>query len=386
MPQKLDTLFEHLVDRAHSRHAEFPAKQLSKGFSRFLDENVSANDADLLRAGLAPLLEIMDKYSEGLKAHEFNVFASLLQQYYDVESLFSLRQARDEEVILKLREENKDKVASVVHTVLSHTRVGAKNNLIIAILDTYRPNRPGAGQVARYFRPSLRKLAELESRATAKVALKAREVLIQCAMPSLEERTSQMEHILRSSVLESRYGESGWDHREPNFDVIKEVVDSKFTVFDVLPHFFVHQDPWVSLAALEVYTRRAYRAYKLKSIDYNVDRETPYVLSWDFSLRKVGESEYGLPIESSHPSAPTTPSGEGIPKLSRIHSISDMSYLAERTEGEPTRKGAVVPIQYLDEAEEYLQKALDIFPMAGQKDNKLGRNTSSALMADLSKR
>lgn len=380
MPQKLDSTFEQIVERSHSRGSEFPAKQLQKAFAKFLEESVEAGDADLLRSSLAPLLAIMTKYNDGLKAHEFGVMISLLEQYQTVESLFSSRQGRDEEVILALRDQNKDNTMKVVHTVLSHTRVSAKNNLIIAILDNYKPNRPGVGNVAKYFRPTLRQLAELEHRATAKVALKAREVLIQCAMPSLEERTSQMEHILRSSVLESRYGESGWDHREPNFEIIKEVVDSKYTVFDVLPHFFVHQDPWVSLAALEVYTRRAYRAYQLKSIDYITENDIPYVLTWDFALRKVGQSEFGLPITSSHPSAPGTPAGESF---GRVHSISDMSYLTSRTEGEPTRKGAVVPVQYLDEVEEYLQKALEAFPLSGTRGKP--RGSSAGLMADLSR-
>ncbi|KAK6391842.1 acetyl-coenzyme-A carboxylase, partial [Oleoguttula sp. CCFEE 5521] len=283
-----------------------------------------------------------------------------------------------EEVILALRDANKEKVSNVVNIVLSHTRVSAKNNLLVEILQAYRPNLPNVGNVAKYFKPSLQILAELEGRATAKVALKARELLIQCAMPSLEERTSQMEHILRSSVLESRYGESGWDHRAPNFDIIKEVVDSKYTVFDVLPQFFVHQDPWVSLAALEVYTRRAYRAYQLTSIDYVTENDTPYVLTWDFSLRKVGESAFGLPIESSHPSTPGTPA-EGF---ARVTSLSDMSYLTRQAQGtEPTRKGAVVPVQYLDEIDEVLMKALEVFPVSGEKEKNGG-----SLMADLSKR
>lgn len=379
MPQKLDAAFEQLVERAHSRGAEFPAKQLSRAFTRFLEDSVEPGDADALRASLAPLLNIMTSYSEGLKAHEFSIFISLLDQYYAVESLFSNRTNRDDEVILALRDLNKDKVGNVTDIVLSHTRANAKNNLIVAILEIYRPNRPGAGNVGKYFRSSLKQLAELESRQTAKVSLKAREVLIQCAMPSLEERTSQMEHILRSSVLESRYGESGWDHREPNFDIIKEVVDSKFTVFDVLPQFFAHQDPWVSLAALEVYTRRAYRAYQLKQINYLTEGEAPFVLSWDFTLRKVGQSEFGLPVTSSHPSTPGTPA-EG---LQRTHSISDLSYLDKSVEGEPSRKGVVVPIQYLDELEEALTKALEVFPANGQTHRK--RSSEGGLMADLSR-
>ncbi|KAF2004050.1 acetyl-CoA carboxylase-like protein [Amniculicola lignicola CBS 123094] len=364
MPQKLDTMLGQIVEKAHSRNLEFPAKQLAKAFQRFLDDNVAKGDADLLKASLSPLDEVISRFAEGLKAHEYAVMIKLLEQYWSVESLFSTRIARDEEVILKLRDENRENIMSVVHTVLSHTRVNSKNNLIVAILDLYRPNRPGAGNVAKYFKGALTKLTELEGRQTAKVTLKAREVLIQCAMPSLEERLSQMEHILRSSVVESRYGESGWDHREPNFDIIKEVVDSRYTVFDVLPQFFVHNDPWVSLAALEVYTRRAYRAYQLKDIQYHTDAEQPYILSWDFILRKVGEQEYGLPVESSQPGTPSTPGFERPP---RIHSISDMTYLNARVEGEPTRKGVVVPVEYLDDVEDQIAKALEVFPSVSSK-------------------
>ena len=377
MPQKLDAAFEEIVKRAHSRDAEFPARQLQKAFDRFLHDNVSPGDADILRSTLAPLLDIVQKYSNGLKAHEFSTFIHLFEEYYAVESIFSARQNRDEEVILSLRDANKDKVASVVQTVLSHTRANSKNNLIVEILDHYRPNMPGVGPVADYFKPSLQKLADLEGRTTAKVSLKARELLIQCAMPSLEERTAQMEHILRSAVLESRYGESGWDHREPDYDVIREVVDSKHTVNDVLTHFFIHKDPWVSLAALEVYTRRAYKAYQLKTIDYVVDSD-PFVLAWEFSLRKVGEAEFGLPIEPSHPSTPGTPA-EGF---TRVHSVSDMSYLSRSIgAGEPIRRGAVVPVAYIDEADEHLQKALDTFPAVDANGHIKGKDTLSIDLA-----
>lgn len=378
MPQKLDQQFTQIVERSKVRHAEFPAKQLSKALQRFLEEIVKHGDAGLLKTSLSPLVEVMNRYLEGLKVHELDVFCNLLNQYYEIEKLFSTRNFRAEDVVLKLREENKDDILKVVHTVLSHSRIGAKNNLVLAILDMYRPNKPNAGNVAKYFKPSLRKLTELESRATAKVSLKAREVLIQCALPSLEEREAQMEHILRSSVVESRYGETGWDHREPNLDVLKEVVDSKYTVFDVLPKFFGHQDPWVSLAALEVYIRRAYRAYSLKSIEYHNDYEPPYIVSWNFILRKVGHSDFGMPITSSFPSTPATPIAEGNP-FKRINSISDMSYLVGKGIDQPTRQGVIVPVQYLDEAEEYLMRALEIFPTQGAR-----KKSYSGFIPDLS--
>ena len=378
MPQKLDATFTQVVDRSKSRKGEFPAKQLSKALFRFMEEHVSPGDAELLKSSLTPLIDVMDRYAEGLKVHEFDVFTNLLDRYFAVETLFSGRNSRDEDVVLKLRESNREDILTVVQTVLSHSRIGAKNNLVLAIMEEYRPNKPNAGNVGKYFRSSLKRLTELESRQTAKVALKAREILIQCALPSLEERAAQMEHILRSSVVESRYGETGWEHREPDLDVLKEVVDSKYTVFDVLPLFFGHSDPWVSLASLEVYIRRAYRAYSLKSIQYHKELEPPYIVSWDFFLRKVGQSEFGMPVQSSYPSTPATPIGEENP-FKRVSSISDMSYLVNRGEHEPTRKGVIVPVQYLDEAEEYLQKALELFPLVGSKRSK----KTNGLLPDL---
>ncbi|KAG8531397.1 Acetyl-CoA carboxylase [Bacidia gigantensis] len=366
MPAKLDQQLAQIVDRAKTRKVEFPAKQLAKALSRFIEEIDDASSADVLRTSLAPLTEVIGRYTEGLKVHEYNVFCNLLEKYYEVESLFSSRNLRDEDVVLKLREQNKDDILKVVYTVLAHSRVGSKNNLVLAILDLYRPNKPYTPNVAKYFKPMLRKLTELDSRPTAKVTLKAREVLIQCALPSLEERENQMEHILRNSVVETRYGETGWDHREPDADTLKEVVDSKFTVFDVLPQFFAHHDPWVSLAALDVYVRRAYRAYTVQSVDYHTENEPPYLLSWDFSLRRVGHSELGY-TNVSNPSTPGTPRALGPSKFSRIQSISDMSYLTRReTDGrtEPERKGVILPIQYLDDIEEHFQAALELFPVS----------------------
>ncbi|KAJ5733760.1 Acetyl-CoA carboxylase [Penicillium malachiteum] len=363
MPQKLDAQLQNVVDKARARQAEFPAKQLQKTTARFIEENVNAGDAEILRTTLLPLTQVINKYLDGLKVNEYNVFISLLEHYYEVEKLFSTGTKRDEDVILKLREENKEEITKVVSTVLSHSRIGSKNNLVLAILDMYRPNQPEVGNVGKYFKPVLKKLTELEARAAAKVTLKAREVLIQCAMPSLEERLSQMEHILRSSVVESRYGETGWEHREPEFGALKEVVDSKYTVFDVLPRFFVHQDPWVTLAALEVYVRRAYRAYTLKAIDYSHATETPF-LSWDFTLGKLGQSEFGS-VSSTQPSAPGTPISESPSPFKRINSISDMSYMINDPSSDPVRKGVIIPVQYLEDAEEFLPKALEIFPRVG---------------------
>ncbi|KAF4472190.1 acetyl- carboxylase [Fusarium albosuccineum] len=380
MPQKLDAQFTQIVDRAKSRNAEFPAKALGKAFHRFLESNVAAGDAELLKTTLAPLTEVIDMYSEGQKNRELTVIKSLLEQYWEVENLF-MNQTQEDAVVLKLRDQHKEDIMKVVHTVLSHSRVSSKSSLILAILEEYRPNKPKAGNIAKNLRETLRMLTELQSsRPTSKVSLKAREIMIQCSLPSLEERTAQLEHILRSSVIESRYGETGWDHREPSLDIIKEVVDSKYTVFDVLTMFFAHEDPWVSLASLEVYVRRAYRAYMLKQIEYHQDEsDAPQFISWDFQLRKLGQSEFGLPLQSGAPSTPATPSA-GEFNFKRIHSISDMSYLTHKWEDEPTRKGVIVPCRYIDDAEDLIQKALETL----SHEQKQKKKSTPGLIPDLS--
>ena len=45
-----------------------------------------------------------------------------------------------------------------------------------------------------------------------------------------QERSDQLEHILRSSVVQTSYGEIFAKHREPNLEIIREVVDSKHIV------------------------------------------------------------------------------------------------------------------------------------------------------------
>lgn len=380
MPQKLDAQFTQIVERAKARQAEFPAKALAKAFYKFLEDNVPGADGELLKATLEPLTYVINVYTDGQKVRELAVIKGLLEKYYEVESLFQ-NQPQEDSVVLKLRDQNKEDITKVVQIVLSHSRVSAKNSLILAILDEYRPNKPNVGNIGKYLRDSLRMLTELSSRSTSKVSLKAREIMIQCSLPSLEERTAQMEHILRTSVVESRYGETGWDHREPSLDIIKEVVDSKYTVFDVLTLFFAHDDPWVALAALEVYIRRAYRAYILKTIEYHSDEaESPQFLSWEFQLRKIGQSEFGLPVQSAAPSTPGTPSSQPGEGMKRIYSISDMSYLTSKWEEEPVRKGIIVPCMYIDDAEELIQKALETLAFHNkQKKQHNGTN----LLADL---
>ena len=365
MPPALDSKLSSVVQRAHARHSEFPARSLLKIWDDFFSdpEIYSPADAANIKAQLEQLPAIAEAYKHGLQAHEYEVVQDLLRKYWSVESLFSGQNFRDEDVILRLRDENKDDVSKVVQIVLSHARVGSKNNLVLAILGYIKPTAQSA-TVGKAFAPILRQLSELDTRATSKVALKAREVLIQTALPSLEERQNQMEMILKSSVVETTYGEVGLRHREPDQSRLKDLIDSRFNVFDVLPSFFIHPDPWVRLAALEVYVRRSYRAYSVLGVDYHEDTEAPTFLTWKFKLRALTTPGlgFGASTPSSSGNGGSTPVQEKNAPFKRIASVSDMSFVISKAESEPVRLGAIVPISSLNDLEEDVLYVLDSFP------------------------
>lgn len=368
LPQKLDAALSQTIEKAKSRKHEFPAKALLKAIDKYSPEK--ASDAALYSQVVEPLSAIARRYSEGLVAHEFRVIAGLLDKYYEVESMFSGPNIREEDVILKLRDESRDNLRKVVTTVWSHGKVGAKNNLVLTLLAEYQPSQIDSGLVAQFLRPTLKDIVSLESRATAKVVLKAREILIQCALPSLKERSDQLEHILRSSVVQSTYGTVGFDRQTPNYDVLREVVDSRYTVFDVLGQFFCHADPYVAIAALELYVRRAFRAYVIPELSYHVDGSSPAV-SYKFRLPNLNNADYSL-VAGAMPQQSASSgnnSGNTSPvrsQFSRAISISDLSLLVGKNDTNvPLRTGVVSPAADIDELEDAIQRALELFPRQG---------------------
>lgn len=353
IPQKLDSQLSSLVEKAKARKAEFPARQLLKCFEKYVPHDPS--DAFIFNQAIEPLVSICNQYSDGVVAHEFKVINGLLEEYYNVEKLFSHPNLRDEDVILRLRDEHRDDIKFVVLTILSHSQIGAKNNLILAIFNVYQPSTVDSVNIAKYLRPSLKNIVELESRSTQKVVLKARETLIQCSLPSLKERSDQLEHILRSSVVETSYGEIGYERRTPKLDVLREVIDSRYTVFDVLDQFFTHSDPYVVLAALEVYVRRACRAYNILELNYHNETGSTPAIAWKFKLSSVAQAAFNTMTEAG--SSPI-----GSKDISRSLSVSDLTFMAEKAEQDPVRTGVISPASDLDEIEEALSNALEYFP------------------------
>ncbi|KAJ2784730.1 acetyl-coenzyme-A carboxylase [Coemansia javaensis] len=317
--------------------AEFPARALLDAVDGFL-EALAPAQAAALAATLEPLTRVLNAYRAGLAAHERDVLAALLQRYVDAETVFS-QCANDEEAFFALRDRHRDQPELIVETMLSHAAAASKTRVALALLDAIVP-RDG-GVLDETYEAVLKRAAELSGRAVAKVALKAREVLLQGQVPSLEERQRQMERILRSAVTETVYG-SGEEYRTPSYDAIRDLVVTNYYVFDVLQSFLQHPNPHIRLAALEVYVRRAYHMYSLVDFDYLVEDGAPFMVHWRFVLHDDASGMLG-----------TTQLGSRASDLKRIMSVSDLNFAVDK-DADPTqflRQGAMAAFDTLEAME-----------------------------------
>lgn len=372
LPAALDEQLEELVNRSYKRNAIFPARQLSK----MLQDILKKPDTDpLLETTIAPLVDITKRYKDGLATHEHSVFVKFLEEYYNVEKLFNSHNVREENVILKLRDENADDLNSVVLTVLSHSKVSAKNNLILAILKHYQPLCKMSSEIAEIFSPSLQHIVSLETKSTAKVALQAREILIQGALPSVKERTEQIEHILKSSVVKTSYGASS-KRSEPDMTILNDLIDSNYVVFDVLLQFLTNPDRAVAAAAAQVYVRRAYRAYTVGEVKAHESANSSVLpqplIEWKFQLPSAAFS-----------SIPLTKNKKG---MNRAMSVSDLSFVVD-TEHAPLRTGILLAADHLDDVDTNLAQSLQVVPdhslSTGPAPDRSGNNSALSNVANV---
>jgi acetyl-CoA carboxylase/biotin carboxylase 1 len=208
MPSKLEDLVRNAIEASKSKGptSEFPASRLKKIFDHYLQDSVRPQERATLRTQLGPLFDVVERYVGGLKAHEVHVIANLLARYADTEKLFG---GSIEARVLSLREQHKDDLDKVVSLVLSHIKAQSKAKLVLAILDhAKKTGLPVSNSESPLFEVT-RNLAALEGRSSTQVSLKAREVLIAGQMPSYEERMVQMETVLKASLGNTYYGESG---------------------------------------------------------------------------------------------------------------------------------------------------------------------------------
>lgn len=349
--EELATKLSSIIEKSLTSK-KFPARTLKSALVKY-----SKNDAELQQS-TEPLIQITDKYYNSLLDNELNTIKNLLENYYTIEKLFDSQSISTSLLSLRANSDNK----TVLKLARSHFGKLGKNSLILEILNRYSVECRENSNVIAQLKSSLKKVSELESKSSSKVAIKAREILIQCSLPTVKERTDQLEYILRSSVAETRYGEIGVKHKKPQLSVLRDIIDSRYIVFDVLTQFLNHPDPYVALAAAEVYIRRSYRNYHIKDINYEVVNDTTPILKWGFQLLDIVN-----PSKSSSGSSP----------MVRAASVSDLSFVVESNAQQPVRTGVLIPAPTIDELEENLIKGLELLPKAAANNTSNSPGSSA---------
>lgn len=260
--RKLMMLYERNIT---SVLAQFPSQQIASVIDSHAATLQKRSDRDVFFLTTQGIVQLVQRYRNGIRGRMKAAVHELLRQYYAVESQF--QHGHYDKCVAQIRENNKDDMLTVVNTIFSHSHVAKKNLLVTLLIDHLWSNEPG---LTDELAATLSELTSLNRAEHSRVALRARQVLIAAHQPAYELRHNQMESIFLSAV--DMYGH---DFHPEN---LQRLILSETSIFDILHDFFYHSNRAVCNAALEVYVRRAYTSYELTCLQHlELSGEVPLV-------------------------------------------------------------------------------------------------------------
>ncbi|XP_014612049.1 PREDICTED: acetyl-CoA carboxylase isoform X3 [Polistes canadensis] len=260
--RKLMSLYERNIT---SVLAQFPSQQIAAVIDGHAATLSKRSDRDVFFLTTQAIVQLVQRYRNGIRGRMKTAVHELLRQYYTVECQF--QQGHYDKCVTALIEQYKDDLSTVTAMIFSHNQVTKKNILVTMLIDHLWANEPG---LTDELASTLTELTSLNRTEHSRVALRARQVLIAAHQPAYELRHNQMESIFLSAV--DMYGH---DFHPEN---LQKLILSETSIFDILHDFFYHSNRAVCNAALEVYVRRAYISYELTCLQHlELSGEMPLV-------------------------------------------------------------------------------------------------------------
>ncbi|XP_076867107.1 LOW QUALITY PROTEIN: acetyl-CoA carboxylase 1 [Brachyhypopomus gauderio] len=270
---------------------QFPSQQIAN----ILDSHAATlnrkSEREVFFMNTQSIVQLVQKYRSGIRGHMRAVVMDLLRQYLKVEVQF--QQGHYDKCVFALREEHKDEMANVLNYIFSHAQVTKKNSLVTMLIDQLCGRDP---TLTDELMAILTELTQLSKTTNAKVALRARQVLIASHLPSYELRHNQVESIFLSAI--DMYG------HQFCIENLQKLILSETSIFDVLPQFLLHSNQVVRMAALEVYVRRAYIAYELNSVQHRQLKDNTCIVEFQFMLPTSHPNRGNIPTLNRKLSAP----------------------------------------------------------------------------------
>ncbi|TNM85093.1 hypothetical protein fugu_009271 [Takifugu bimaculatus] len=274
---------------------QFPSQQIANILDSHAATLNKKSEREVFFMNTQSIVQLVQKYRSGIRGHMKAVVMDLLRQYLKVEIQF--QHGHYDKCVFTLREENKGDMANVLNYIFSHAQVTKKNLLVTMLIDQLCGRDP---TLTDELMAILTELTQLSKTTNAKVALRARQVLIASHLPSYELRHNQVESIFLSAI--DMYG------HQFCIENLQKLILSETSIFDVLPNFFYHSNQVVRMAALEVYVRRAYIAYELNSVQHRQLKDNTCIVEFQFML------------PTSHPNR------GNIPTLNRMSFSSNLNH------------------------------------------------------------
>ncbi|KAG8520211.1 Acetyl-CoA carboxylase 1, partial [Galemys pyrenaicus] len=278
---------------------QFPSQQIAN----ILDSHAATlnrkSEREVFFMNTQSIVQLVQRYRSGIRGHMKAVVMDLLRQYLRVETQF--QNGHYDKCVFALREENKSDMNTVLNYIFSHAQVTKKNLLVTMLIDQLCGRDP---TLTDELLNILTELTQLSKTTNAKVALRARQVLIASHLPSYELRHNQVESIFLSAI--DMYG------HQFCIENLQKLILSETSIFDVLPNFFYHSNQVVRMAALEVYVRRAYIAYELNSVQHRQLKDNTCVVEFQFML------------PTSHPNRMSFSSNLNHYGMTHVASVSDV--------------------------------------------------------------
>uniref|UniRef100_A0A8D2QID1 Acetyl-CoA carboxylase alpha n=1 Tax=Zonotrichia albicollis TaxID=44394 RepID=A0A8D2QID1_ZONAL len=248
---------------------QFPSQQIAN----ILDSHAATlnrkSEREVFFMNTQSIVQLVQRYRSGIRGHMKAVVMDLLRQYLKVETQF--QHGHYDKCVFTLREENKSDMNAVLNYIFSHAQVTKKNLLVTMLIDQLCGRDP---TLTDELINILTELTQLSKTTNAKVALRARQVLIASHLPSYELRHNQVESIFLSAI-------------------------------DMYGHQFCIEN-------LQVYVRRAYIAYELNSVQHRQLKDNTCVVEFQFML------------PTSHPNRMSFSSNLNHYGMAHVASVSDV--------------------------------------------------------------
>lgn len=176
----------------------------------------------------------------------------------------------------------------IAFLVRSHLALSAKTPLVLTLLEHVRSLNNGLPSWKAVFVPILRKLAKLHSDFN-EIALRAKELLVYSLVPTIEERSEDVQRALAAAINPPSL--------KLDFEALRPLAQANHAIVDVLPNFFFdlvapeQSKRCLRLAALVTYVLHAYQAFQVELGDLLVTQHTyggldEVSIDWKFTLHR----------------------------------------------------------------------------------------------------